>query len=104
MKIKVGDMRRLVREALADIDKTRLPKGPNSRDDAEDRPLDEGSRDPYHPDYDEAEATRYAFRRVEDCKDRLASAIDQLEKLIGPDAEVLGELRDIMFDLHDIVR
>lgn len=37
MKIKVGVLKRAIREALADH--MRLPRGPNSRDDADDRPL-----------------------------------------------------------------
>lgn len=39
MLIKVSDLRRLIKEEL--VDKVRLPRGPNSRDDAEDRPLDD---------------------------------------------------------------
>jgi hypothetical protein len=39
MRIKVGTLRRLIREAL--VDHTREVPGPNSRDDAEDRLLDE---------------------------------------------------------------
>ena len=38
MKIVLSDLKRLVGEAVADH--MRLPKGPNSRDDAEDRPLE----------------------------------------------------------------
>lgn len=38
MKIKVKDLRRIIREAV--VDHMRLPRGPNSRDDAEDRDLD----------------------------------------------------------------
>lgn len=43
MKLSVSDLRRLVREALADH--MRLPRGPNSRDDADDRPLSDPMKD-----------------------------------------------------------
>lgn len=39
MNIKLSKLRELIREAL--VDTMREPKGPNSRDDAEDRDLDE---------------------------------------------------------------
>lgn len=41
--IKVSDLKRLVKEAL--IDTVRLPRGPNSRDDAKNRSLDEPASD-----------------------------------------------------------
>lgn len=43
MLIRVSTLRRLVREAL--VDKLRLPDGPNSRDDAKDRDLDDPMSD-----------------------------------------------------------
>lgn len=43
MKIKVGDLKRVIREAVADH--MRLPRGPNSRDDAENRPLSNPAKD-----------------------------------------------------------
>lgn len=43
MLIKVSTLKRLVREAL--VDKMRLPDGPNSRDDPEDRDVDDPMRD-----------------------------------------------------------
>ncbi len=43
MLIRVSTIRRLVREAL--VDNVRLPDGPNSRDDAEDRDLDDPMKD-----------------------------------------------------------
>ena len=43
MRIKVSDLRRIIREAV--VDKMRLPRGPNSRDDAEDRDLDDPVKD-----------------------------------------------------------
>ena len=39
MNIKLSELRALIREAL--VDTMREPKGPNSRDDAEDKDLDE---------------------------------------------------------------
>lgn len=36
MKIKVSELRRIIREAVADH--MRLPKGPNSRDDGDNEP------------------------------------------------------------------
>lgn len=39
MKASLSAIRAMVREALADH--MRLPRGPNSRDDADDRPLDQ---------------------------------------------------------------
>lgn len=43
MLIRLSELRRLVKEAL--VDTVRLPRGPNSRDDAEDRPLGEPAPD-----------------------------------------------------------
>lgn len=43
MRIKVSSLRRIIREAVADH--MRLPRGPNSRDDAEDRSLDNPATD-----------------------------------------------------------
>lgn len=39
MLIRVSDLKRLIKEEL--VDKVRLPRGPNSRDDADDRALDD---------------------------------------------------------------
>lgn len=38
MKIRLSDLRRIIREAV--VDRMRLPRGPNSRDDAADGPID----------------------------------------------------------------
>ena len=43
MKVTLSELRRLIKEALADH--MRLPRGPNSRDDAEDRPLSDPMKD-----------------------------------------------------------
>jgi hypothetical protein len=43
MRIKVSDLRRIIREAV--VDQMRLPRGPNSRDDAEDRDLSDPMKD-----------------------------------------------------------
>ena len=43
MKVRLSVLRRLIREAVADH--MRLPRGPNSRDDAEDRPLGDPMKD-----------------------------------------------------------
>ena len=43
MKIKISELKKVIREALADH--MRLPRGPNSRDDAEDRPLEDPMKD-----------------------------------------------------------
>lgn len=55
MKIRLSVLRRLIREAV--VDHMRLPRGPNSRDDAEDRPLSSPApdrinieEDPTYPD------------------------------------------------------
>jgi len=42
MKIKISELRRIIREAV--IDHMRLPRGENSRDDADDRDLDDPAR------------------------------------------------------------
>jgi hypothetical protein len=52
MKIKVGVLKRLIREAVADH--MRLPRGPNSRDDAEDRPLSSPAPDRINVEEDPA--------------------------------------------------
>jgi hypothetical protein len=39
MKVTVSSLRRIIREAV--VDKMRLPRGPNSRDDAEDHELED---------------------------------------------------------------
>jgi len=43
MKVKVSTLRRIIREAV--VDQMRLPRGPNSRDDAEDRDLENPTKD-----------------------------------------------------------
>ena len=43
MKIPVSALRRIIREAV--VDNMRLPRGPNSRDDAEDRDLSDPMKD-----------------------------------------------------------
>ncbi len=43
MMIRFGDLKRLIKEEL--VDKVRLPRGPNSRDDADDRSLDDPMED-----------------------------------------------------------
>jgi hypothetical protein len=55
MQIRLSVLRRLIREAV--VDHMRLPRGPNSRDDAEDRPLSSPApdrinieEDPAYPD------------------------------------------------------
>ncbi len=52
MKIRVRDLRALVREAL--VDQMREVPGPNSRDDAEDRALDEAVDPALVADLDQA--------------------------------------------------
>lgn len=43
MRIMVQDLRRIIREAV--VDRMRLPRGPESRDDAKDRSLDDPMKD-----------------------------------------------------------
>lgn len=43
MRIHLSDLRRIIREAV--VDQMRLPRGPNSRDDAEDRDLNDPAKD-----------------------------------------------------------
>lgn len=43
MRITVQDLRRIIREAV--VDRMRLPRGPESRDDAEDRHLTDPMQD-----------------------------------------------------------
>jgi len=43
MRIKLSELRRLISEAVADH--MRLPRGTNSRDDADDRPLTDNELD-----------------------------------------------------------
>lgn len=43
MRIPLSTLRRIIREAV--VDHMRLPRGPNSRDDAEDRELDSPMKD-----------------------------------------------------------
>lgn len=43
MRIKILDLRRIIREAL--VDNMRLPDGPNSRDDADDENFNHSTND-----------------------------------------------------------
>ena len=43
MLIRLSELRRTIREAV--MDHMRLPRGPNSRDDADDRPLTDPAKD-----------------------------------------------------------
>jgi hypothetical protein len=43
MKVKVSTLRKIIREAV--VNHMRLPRGPNSRDDAEDRDLTDPAKD-----------------------------------------------------------
>lgn len=63
MKVSLTTLRKIIREALADH--MRLPRGPNSRDDAEDRDLDEPMTDRENKE-DLRRGTRMFQRRV--CK------------------------------------
>jgi hypothetical protein len=43
VRVKLSVLRQMIREAV--VDHMRLPRGPNTRDDGEDRPLDDPMQD-----------------------------------------------------------
>lgn len=54
MQVRLSALRQVIREALSDH--VRLPRGPNSRDDADDRPLGDPMDD--RPNVEEVDDTR----------------------------------------------
>lgn len=51
MRIRISELRRIIKEAV--VDHMRLPRGPNSRDDADDRDLEDPAHDRINIDDDD---------------------------------------------------
>jgi hypothetical protein len=98
MLIKLSELKSLVREAL--VDKIRLPDGPNSRDDAEDRDLNDPMNDRVNIEEAVAKQTSlipFTFEELlaivrsgvidldDEAYAQTMSIMDELERLFGPD-------------------
>lgn len=77
MKINIVRLRRMIVEAISDH--MRLPRGPNSRDDADDAALDQGMN---VGKITEASDTFVVRSELLDLHDRLRAAAERLEKFV----------------------